>query len=33
MLNVSSIKQSFDTWMCVSNPQNDDFDDLPFDGD
>ena len=30
MLKNSSIEQSFDNWMCVINPRNADFDDLPF---
>ena len=32
-LNISSIKLSFNNWMYVSNHQNEDFDDLPFDCD
>ena len=32
-LKVSLIKRLFDNWIYVSNPQNDDFDDFPFDGD
>ena len=33
MLKVSLIKSSFDNLKFVSNPQNDDFNDFPFDGD
>ena len=32
-MNVSLIELSFDNWMCVSNPWNNDFYDLPFYGD
>ena len=32
VLKVSSIEQLFDNWMYISNPQNDNFDDLLFDG-
>ena len=32
-LKVSSIDQLFDNLMYVRNPQNANFDDLPFDGD
>ena len=32
-LKVSSIKRSLDNIIYVSKPQNNDFDDLPFDGD
>ena len=33
MLKVSLSERFFDNWMCVSNHQNADFDDLTFDGD
>ena len=33
MLKVSSIRLLFDDWMYISNPQNDDFNNLPFYGD
>ena len=32
-LNISSIKRSFENLMYESNPQNYNFNDLPFDGD
>ena len=32
-LKVSLMKSLFDNWMYVSNPINDNFDDLPFYGD
>ena len=32
-MKVNSIKWSFDNRIYESNHQNDDFDDLPFDGD